>query len=81
MRTLYVSLYIPGELHDSIVLPDTPATEAVTVASSATGPPCTPQVAKPLLLTVIAMDEDENVQFGEDKTFMVPSLNMPMAVN
>jgi hypothetical protein len=74
-------LYTPGELHDSIVLPDKPATDAVTEASSATGPPCTPQVAKPLLLTVIAEDEDENVQFAEDNTFMVPSLKVPMALN
>jgi hypothetical protein len=55
--------------------------DAVTVASSATGPPCTPQVAKPLLLTVISEDGDENVQFAEDNTFMVPSLKVPMAVN
>jgi len=66
--------YTPGELHDSLVLPDKPAKDAVTVAASSTGPPCTPQVTKPLLLTVIAKDGDENVQFAEDNTFMVPSL-------
>jgi hypothetical protein len=71
--------YTPGELHDSIVLPDKPAKDAVTVASSAAGPPCTPQVAKPLLLTVMAADGDENVQFAEDNTVMVPSLKVPMA--
>jgi hypothetical protein len=56
------------------VLPDKPAKDAVTVASSAAGPPCTPQVTKPLLLTVIASDGDVNVQFAEDNTFVVPSL-------
>jgi hypothetical protein len=30
---------------------------------------------------VIAEDEDENVQFAEDNTFMVPSLKVPTALN
>jgi hypothetical protein len=73
--------YAAGELHDSIVLPEKPATDAVTVASSDTGPPCTAQVARPLLLTLIAEDGDENVQFAEESTFMVPSLKVPMALS
>lgn len=37
----FLELATPGELHDRTVLPDKPATVAVTVASSRTGPPCT----------------------------------------
>jgi hypothetical protein len=61
------------------VLPDKPANDAVTVAGSLAGPPCTPQVANPVLLTLTTSVEDSYVQVAVGNTIVVPSLKVPMA--